>query len=74
MQAKNYDLLPSFSENIFGSRLPYKKIKSQWSGAKWLKDTHREKAPSNETPALTKSTNICIWSVGITNQLFIGGS
>ena len=34
MQAKDFDLPPSFSENYFGSRLPYKKIKSQWS-AEW---------------------------------------
>ena len=39
-----------------------------------LKNTHREKAPSNETPALTKSTNMGIWVVGTTNQLFIRGS
>ena len=35
-----------------------------------LKDTHREKAPSNKTPALTKSTNMNIWLVGTSNQLF----
>ena len=34
MQAKNYDLPPSFSENIFGSRLPYKKIKRILTGKK----------------------------------------
>ena len=39
-----------------------------------FKDTHREKAPSNKTPALTKSTNMGIWVVGTTNQLFIRGS
>ena len=39
-----------------------------------IKDTHWEKALSNETPALTKSTNMGIWVVGTTNQLFIGGS
>ena len=39
-----------------------------------LKDTLREKAPSNQTPALTKSTNMGIWVVGTTNQLFKGGS
>ena len=39
-----------------------------------VKDTHREKAPSNKTPALTKSTNMGIWVVGTTNQLFITGS
>ena len=37
-------------------------------------NSHREKAPSNETPALTKSTNMDIWVVGTTNQLFIRGS
>ena len=39
-----------------------------------LKDTHREKAPSNKAPALTKSTNMGIWVVGTRNQLFIRGS
>ena len=39
-----------------------------------VKDTHREKAPSNKTPALTKSTNMGIWVVGTTNQLVIGSS
>ena len=39
-----------------------------------IKDTHREKAPSNKTPVLTKSVSIGIWVVGTTNQLFIGGS
>ena len=29
----------------------------------FLKDTHREKAPSNKTPALTKSTNMGIRSL-----------
>ena len=33
-----------------------------------IKNTHREKAPSNETPALTKCTNM-----GTSNQLFIRG-
>ena len=41
---------------------------------KFIKDTHREKAPSNKTLALTKITNIDIWVVGILNQLFIRGS
>ena len=36
-----------------------------------FKDTHREKAPSKKTPALTKSTNMGICVVGTTNQLFI---
>ena len=39
-----------------------------------LKDTHREKGPSNKTPALRKSTNMSVWAVGTLNQLFIRGS
>ena len=39
-----------------------------------IKDTHREKAPSNEILALAKSTDMGIWVVGTTNQLFIRGS
>ena len=31
---------------------------------KWIKDTHREKALSNETPMLAKSMNIDIWVLG----------
>ena len=33
-----------------------------------------EKAPSNKTPALRKSTNMGVWAVGTLNQLFIRGS
>ena len=40
----------------------------------YFKDTHREKAPSNKTPALRKSTNMGVWAVGTLNQLFIRGS
>ena len=36
-----------------------------------LKDTHREKAPSNKTPALRKGTNMGVWAVGTLTQLFI---
>ena len=39
-----------------------------------LKDTHREKARSNKTPALTESTNMDIWVVGTSNQIFIRSS
>ena len=39
-----------------------------------IKDTHREKTPSNKTPALRKSTNMEVWAVGTLNQLFIRGS
>ena len=39
-----------------------------------LKDTHKEKASSNKTQALTKSLSVGIWLVGTSNQLFIRGS
>ena len=39
-----------------------------------LKDTHREIAPSNNTPARRKSTNMGVWAVDTLNQLFIRGS
>ena len=39
-----------------------------------LKDTNMEKTPSNKTSALTKSTNMDIWVVGTSNQLFVRGS
>ena len=41
---------------------------------KIVKDTHREKVPSNKPPALTKSTNMGIWVVYKTNQHFIRDS
>ena len=34
-----------------------------------VKDTYKEEAPSNKTPALTKSINMDIWVVGTPNQL-----
>ena len=37
-------------------------------------DTHREKAPSNKIPTVTRSMNMDIWVVGKPNQLFIRGS
>ena len=39
-----------------------------------IEDTHWEKAPSNKTPALLKSTNMDILVVGTSNQLFQRGS
>ena len=39
-----------------------------------FKDTQREKAPSNKTAALTKSTNMSIWVVGTSNEFFTRGS
>ena len=41
---------------------------------KYLRRLTGKKAPSNKTPALTKSTKKGIWAVGTTNQLFIRGS
>ena len=46
-------------------------LKNYWNT---LKDTHREKALSNRTPALRKSANMGVWAVGRLNQLFIRGS
>ena len=40
----------------------------------FFKDTHKEKAPSNKTPALRKSMNMGVWAIGTLNQLFIRGS
>ena len=39
-----------------------------------LKDTHREKAPSNKSPALGKNTNMGVWAVGTLSKLFTRGS
>ena len=39
-----------------------------------LKDTHSKKAPSNKALALTKSTDMGIWIVSTSNQLFIRDS
>ena len=38
-----------------------------------VKDTRREKVPSNKTPRPTKSMNESIWVVGTCNQLFRRG-
>ena len=37
----------------------------------FVKDTHREKTCSNETPVLTNSMNVDIWFAGTSNQLYI---
>ena len=49
---------------------------SKWSDAYFLviRDTHKEKEPSNKTPALMKSTNKDMWVVGTSNQLYTRGS
>ena len=39
-----------------------------------LKDTYREKAPSNKTSALSKTMNMDIWVISTSNQLSIRGS
>ena len=39
----------------------------------FLKDTLNEKAPSNKTPAFTRSMNMDIWVAGTSNQLFLRG-
>ena len=39
-----------------------------------VKDIHREKPPSNETPAPAESTEMGIRVVDTSNQLFMGGS
>ena len=39
-----------------------------WVTLAFNKDIHREKAPSNKTPALRKSTNMGVWAVGTLNQ------
>ena len=53
-------------------------VNSSWKSVLYgnciFKDTDREKAPSNKTPALRKSTNMGVWAVGTLNQLFIRGS
>ena len=38
---------------------------------RYFKDTHTKKAPSNKTPALTKSMNMDIQVVGTSYQIFI---
>ena len=38
-----------------------------------FKDTQGGKAPSSQTPAIVKSTNMDIWVVGTLNQVFIRG-
>ena len=39
-----------------------------------LKDTYREKLPSNKTPVNTKNMDMDTWVVAISNQLFMRGS
>ena len=39
-----------------------------------FKDPYTEKAPSNKTPVLIRSTNMGIWVIGTSNQPFKRGS
>ena len=39
-----------------------------------LKDTHREKAPSNKISMLSKDMNLEIWVICTSSQFFIPGS
>ena len=39
-----------------------------------IKDTHREKTPSNKIKAVTKSMNTYIWAIDILNKLFMRDS
>ena len=48
-------------------------LKSLHTFEQLIKNTHREKAPSNKTPTLTKNINMDICVVGTSNQLFIWG-
>ena len=41
---------------------------------KTLRNTQREKTPSNKAPALTKNVNMDMWLVGSSNQVFVRGS
>ena len=50
------------------------KAKNGFANLSKLKNSHREKAPPNETQALTKSMNMDITVVGTLNQLFKRGS
>ena len=45
--------------NLKGRHCYYLKVKFL-VGKRYIKDTHREKAPSNKTPALKKSRNMGI--------------
>ena len=58
------------------STLKRRYVSTGWCSAylQYLKDTHWEKAPSNKSPAVRKSTNIGVWAVATSNQLLIRGS
>ena len=59
-----------FTESMNQIVTENKKLQSDIVIVKNVKGTHREKARSDKTPALTKSKNIGIWVVGTSNRLF----
>ena len=50
------------------------KVNLQKRKVSYIKDTHKEKAPSSKTPVLTKNMNMNIWVVSTSKQLFLRGS
>ena len=58
----------------FVSKLRSAASDETFSSFLYFKDTHKEKASSNKTPALKKGTNMGVWTIGASNQLFIRGS
>ena len=50
------------------------KIEDRHRFCSGFKDTHKEIALSNETSAFTEYTNMDIWVIGTSNQLFIRDS
>ena len=59
-------------DNIYSSY--YKCTINIDNHTKCIRDTHNEKASSNETPALSKSMNMNIWLAATSNKLFMRGS
>ena len=64
-KVKNIKVLQdsNFDQNYIMQNAKYKLQSKNYQKSK-LKDSHREKAPSNKTPALTNSTNMGICVVG----------
>ena len=58
---------------LLAKKVAFEDFKTDRKSDKKIKDNHREKAPSNKTPMLRKSTNIGVWALGTLNQLFIKG-
>ena len=67
IELKGTNNISSKSVENPGSPLFWNKVISKfWYQS--FKDTHREKAPSNKTPALTKNRNMVIWVVATSKQ------